>query len=173
MCVTPPHEDSHPYFMTGAVSCRDGDLASVGQITVGTGHAPLNYGHRAASDHYDNTGAAVADVSVGNDAHGIWVAGSIRPGADPDRVHELRAAGQVSGDWRRIGGQLRLVGLLAVNVPGFPVPKLSTKYVSGQQLALVAAGAPDLVEHLTETDLDQIAYRRVMDKLTARVHGER
>jgi 2'-5' RNA ligase len=173
VCVTPPHEDGHPYFMTGAVSCRDGALASVGQITVGTGHAPLDYGHRAASEHYDNTGSAVADVSVGNDIHGIWIAGSIRPGADPSRVHELRAAGQVSGDWRRIGGQLRLVGLLAVNVPGFPVPKLSTRYALGQQLALVAAGAPDLVEHLTEDDLDQIAYRRVMDKLTARVHGER
>jgi hypothetical protein len=173
VCVTPPHEDGHPYFMTGAVSCRDGALASVGQITVGTGHAPLDYGHRAASEHYDNTGSAVADVSVGNDVHGIWIAGSIRPGADPSRVHELRAAGQVSGDWRRIGGQLRLVGLLAVNVPGFPVPKLSTRYALGQQLALVAAGAPDLVEHLTEDDLDQIAYRRVMDRLTARVHGER
>ena len=173
VCVTPPHEDDHPYFMTGAVACQDAVMASVGQITVGTGHAPLHLGHRAASEHYDNTGAAVADVTVGNDAHGIWLAGCVRPGAAPDRVHELRASGQVSGDWRRIGGQLRLVGLLAVNVPGFPVPKLATKYTLGHQLSLVAAGAPDLVEHLTEDDLDQIAYRRIMNKLNARVHGER
>lgn len=172
VCVTPPQEDSHPYFMTGQVFTEGGGSASVGQITVGTGHAPLSYGHRAASEHYDNTGWAVADVAVGNDSHGIWIAGSIRPGADPDRIHELRAAGQVSGDWRSIGGKLRLVGLLAVNVPGFPVPKLSTKYAAGQQTALVAAGMLDLRESLTEDDLDQWAYRRIMEKLALRVHGK-
>lgn len=173
LCVTPPREDSHPYFMTGNVWTEDGGSASVGQITVGTGHAPINLGHRAASDHYDNTGSAVADVAVGNDSHGIWVAGSIRPGSSPSRIHELRAAGQVSGDWRRIGGQLRLVGLLAVNVPGFPVPKLSTTYAGGQQLALVAAGIPALTEQLGEDELDQWAYDRIMTKMAQRVHGTR
>lgn len=173
LCVTPPREDSHPYFMTGNVWTEDGGSASVGQITVGTSHAGINLGYRQASDHYDNTGAAVADVTVGNDSHGIWVAGAIRPGASPERIHELRAAGQVSGDWRRIGGQLRLVGLLAVNVPGFPVPKLSTTYANGQQLALVAAGIPQLTEQLTEDELDQWAYSRIMSKLAERVHGMR
>jgi hypothetical protein len=172
VCVTPPQEDSHPYFMTGSVLLEDGSMASVGQITLGTGHAPLDYGYRAASDHYDNTGSAVADVTVGNDAHGIWVAGSLRPGTSAEKIHELRASGQVSGDWRSIGGKLRLVGLLAVNVPGFPVPKLRTKYTSGQQLALVAAGMPDLRESMTEEDLDQWAYRRVLTKLAQRVHGK-
>lgn len=172
VCVTPPQEDSHPYFMTGNVWTEDGGSAPVGQITVGTGHAPLSYGYRAASDHYDNTGAAVADVAVGNDGHGIWVAGSIRPGTDESRIRELRAAGQVSGDWRRIGGSLRLVGLLAVNVPGFPVPKLRTHLTSGQQLALVAAGIPQLHDGLSEAELDQWAYRRVLKSLSIRVHGE-
>jgi hypothetical protein len=172
VCVTPPHEEAHPYFMTGNVWTEDGGSVGVGQITVGTGHAPLSYGYRAAADHYDNTGAAVADVAVGNDAHGIWVAGSIRPGTSEQRIHELRAAGQVSGDWRRIGGNLRLVGLLAVNVPGFPVPKLKTHLTSGQQLALVAAGIPQLSEGLTEDELDQWAYRRVLKTLSRQVHGE-
>ncbi|MER7488723.1 hypothetical protein ABTY20_23020 [Streptomyces sp. NPDC126497] len=170
VCVTPPHEEAHPYFLTGNVWTEDGGVASVGQITVGTGHAPLSYGHRAAADHYDNTGAAVADVAVGNDAHGIWVAGSVRPGTSEERIHELRAAGQVSGDWRRIGGHLRLVGLLAVNVPGFPVPKLKTHLASGQQVALVAAGIPQLREGLTEDELDQWAYRRVLASLSRKVH---
>lgn len=173
LCVTPPHEDDHPYFMTGSVITADGAMVGVGQVTVGTSHADIGLGHRAASEHYDHTGWAVADVSVGNDAHGIWLAGAIRPNADPDRVHELRAAGQVSGDWRRIGGQLRLVGLLAVNVPGFPVPKLRAKYSGGQQLALVAAGMPNLSEQLTEEEWDQWAYRRIMAKLNERVHGTR
>lgn len=172
VCVTPPQEDSHPYFMTGNVWTEGGGSVQVGQITVGTGHAPLSYGYRAASDHYDNTGAAVADVAVGNDEHGIWVAGSIRPGTDESRIRELRAAGQVSGDWRRIGGALRLVGLLAVNVPGFPVPKLKTHLTSGQQLALVAAGIPQLHDGLSESELDQWAYRRVLKSLSAKVHGE-
>lgn len=172
VCVTPPHEEAHPYFMTGNVWTEDGASVGVGQITVGTGHAPLSYGYRAAADHYDNTGAAVADVAVGNDAHGIWVAGSIRPGTSESRIHELRAAGQVSGDWRRIGGNLRLVGLLAVNVPGFPVPKLKTHLTSGQQLALVAAGIPQLSEGLTEDELDQWAYRRVLTALSRKVHGK-
>lgn len=174
MCVTPPHEDSHPYFMTGAVACDgdDGPMVSVGQITVGTGHADISLGYRAATDHYDNTGAAVADVAVGNDAHGIWVAGCIRAAATDDQVHELRASGQVSGDWRNVGGSLRLVGLLAVNVPGFPVPKLRTKYTDGRQLALLASGMPNLREQLTEDELDQLAYRRIMSRLGDRVHGK-
>lgn len=172
VCVTPPHEESHPYYMTGNIWTEDGSSVSVGQITVGTGHAPLTYGYRAAADHYDNTGAAVADVAVGNDAHGIWVAGSVRPGTPEARIHELRAAGQVSGDWRRIGGNLRLVGLLAVNVPGFPVPKLKTRTALGQQLALVAAGIPQLTDSMTEDELDQWAYRRVLTALSRKVHGE-
>lgn len=172
VCVTPPHEEVHPYFMTGNVWTDGGDSVQVGQITVGTGHAPLSYGYRAASDHYDNTGAAVADVAVGNDEHGIWVAGAIRPGTSESRIRELRAAGQVSGDWRRIGGSLRLVGLLAVNVPGFPVPKLETHLTSGQQVALVAAGIPQLHDGLTEAELDQWAFRRVIESLSRKVHGK-
>jgi 2'-5' RNA ligase len=172
VCVTPPHEETHPYYMTGNVWTEDGSSVSVGQITVGTGHAPLSYGYRAAADHYDNTGAAVADVAVGNDAHGIWVAGAVRPGTPEERIRELRAAGQVSGDWRRIGGSLRLVGLLAVNVPGFPVPKLKTRTALGQQLALVAAGIPQLHDGLTEDELDQWAYRRVLASLSRQVHGK-
>lgn len=172
LCVTPPQEDQHPYFMTGSVYTTEGDLVSVGSITLGTGHAPIDARASVATEHYDNTGTAVADVAVGNDAHGIWVAGSIRPGTSPERIHELRASGQVSGDWRNIGGHLRLVGLLAVNVPGFPVPKIRAKYTGGRQLALVAAGLPNLTEAMSEEDLDQWAYARIMGKLGARVHGK-
>jgi hypothetical protein len=170
VCVTPPREEDHPYFMTGNAWTEDGASVSVGQITVGTNHAPLSYNHRAASDHYDNTGAAVADVVVGNDAHGIWVAGAVRFGTSQEKIHELRAAGQVSGDWRRIGGALRLVGLLAVNVPGFPVPKLRTYLAEGQQFALVASGIPALTDTMSEEELDQWAYRRVLAGMSRRIN---
>jgi hypothetical protein len=170
VCVQPPHEENHPYYMTGEALTDDGRRIPVGQITVGTGHAPLSMGAIPASEHYDHTGHAVADVTVGNDAHGIWVAGSIRPGADPALVHELRASGQVSGDWRRIGSALRLVGLLAVNVPGFPVPKLKARVASGVQEALVAAGRPTVSHAKTEGEIIQQAFRMVMDAMSARVH---
>ncbi|WP_329336083.1 hypothetical protein OG252_13085 [Streptomyces sp. NBC_01352] len=170
VCVQPPHEDAHPYYRTGEVACADGTRVAVGQITVGTGHAPLHYGASPAAEHYDNTGAAVADVAVGNDAHGIWVAGAIRPGADPLKVYELQAAGQVSGDWRRIGGELRLVGLLAVNVPGFPVPKMRARVASGEPQALVAAGRPTVAWGRSQSDQEAAAVRIVMRMLSRRVH---
>lgn len=173
VCVQPPHEDAHPYYRTGEVACADGTRVAVGQITVGTGHAPLHLGASPAAEHYDNTGAAVADVAVGNDQHGIWVAGSIRPGADPLRVYELQAAGQVSGDWRRIGGQLRLVGLLAVNVPGFPVPKMRARVASGEPQALVAAGRPTVAGGFSAEESERQAVRVVMRMLSRRVHPGR
>lgn len=169
-CIQPPREDAHPYYRTGEVVCEGGERMAVGQITVGTGHAPLNMGASPAAEHYDNTGTAVADVAVGNDQHGIWIAGSVRPGVDPLKVYELQAAGQVSGDWRRIGGQLRLVGLLAVNVPGFPVPKMRARVASGQPQALVAAGRPQVAWGRPQADVEQEAVRIVMRMLSRRVH---
>lgn len=171
-CVQAPREDAHPYYMTGEVVCADGSRAAVGQITLGTGHAELNLGANPSAEHYDNTGAAVADVAVGNDAHGIWVAGCIRPGTDPLRVYELQASGQVSGDWRRIGGKLRLVGLLAVNVPGFPVPQMRARVAGGQVQALVAAGRPQVAWGMSQPDQERWAVRVVMGMLRSRVHGE-
>ncbi len=170
VCVQPPHEDAHPYYRTGEVVCADGSRVAVGQITVGTGHAPLHMGAVPAAEHYDNTGAAVADVAVGNDANGIWVAGCVRPGADPLKVYELQAAGQVSGDWRRIGGQLRLVGLLAVNVPGFPVPKMRARVASGEPQALLAAGRPTVAWGRSVAEQEREAVRIVMRMLSRRVH---
>lgn len=170
MCITAPYEDRHDYFMTGEMVCADGTRVKVGQITLGTGHAPLPYGASRAAEHYDNTGTAVADVTIGNDEHGIWVAGAVRPGTDPARVRELRASGKVSGDWRRIGGQLRMVGLLGVNVAGFlEIPQTRSRVASGQQLALVAAGMPKLGSGTV--DEEQAAMRYLMRKAAERVHG--
>lgn len=170
-CVTPPIEDDHPYFMTGEVVCSDGSRIAVGQITLGTGHAALSLPAHAAAEHYDNTGTSVADVVVGNDGIGLWVAGAVRPDVSQARIRELRASGQLSGDWRRIGGKLRLVGLLAVNVPGFPVPKMTSRVASGKQLALTAAGH---VKKDTEikSRFDQETLRNMMNALIAHVHGE-
>jgi 2'-5' RNA ligase len=170
-CVTVPRESEHSHYMTGETVCDDGSRVAVGQITVGTGHAPLHFGAQPAADHYDNTGTAVADVAVGNDKHGIWVAGAIRPNADPLSVYELRASGRVSGDWRRIGGQLRMVGLLGVNVAGFlEEAKMRTLVSAGQPQALVAAGVPKQQWAMSKDDVERQAVRIVMRMLSRRVH---
>ena len=161
VCVTPPHSQAgYAYFRTGEVlaSCTDGcqdDVrrVAVGTLTMDTGHAQEALQASPAAAHYDDTGVAAADVAVGEDAHGIWCAGAVRPEVleDPNRLRRLRASAP-SGDWRRIGGQMELVAALAVNVPGFPVtrqlvasgsaPELRTRVhvQAGVQTALVAAG---------------------------------
>lgn len=139
-CTTAPRSPSgYAYYRTGAIDTADGRRVAVGQITMATGHADLHSNHRAAASHYDNTGTAVADVATGEDEHGIWVAGSLRPGLTDDQVRTLSAAA-LSGDWRPIGGSLELVALLAVNVPGFPVPRAHSLVAGGAPQALVAAG---------------------------------
>lgn len=139
-CVNPPEELAHDYYRLGEVRCADGSRVPVGQITLGTGHAPTSgVSWRGAADHYDNTGTVVADVATGNDAYGIWVSGALRPGVSAAQVRELMGA-KLSGDWRKIAGSLRLVAFLAVNVPGFPVPRMKAGMFAGEQLALVAAG---------------------------------
>lgn len=170
MCVTPPVEESHPYFLTGEMITADGSKVSVGQITLATGHAPLAYSAGRAAEHYDNTGSCVADITIGNDQFGIWVAGAIRSGTDPQKVRDLRASGKVSGDWRRIGGQLRLVGLLGVNVAGFMTPQVRSRVASGHQMALVAAGLPKI--GASTVDVEKRALRIAMDMITNRLKIE-
>lgn len=136
-CVTPPRDGAdYGPFRTGEVVCADGSRVAVGRLTLGTGHADLHLGHRAAADHYDNTGTLAGLLAAGDDGHGIWVAGYCPPWVSDTVRAQLRAC-PPSGDWRSIGGRLRLVGILAVNVPGFPVARVA----SGAPQALVAAGA--------------------------------
>jgi 2'-5' RNA ligase len=139
-CVTAPRSSSgYAYFLTGSVITSSGDYVPVGRITLGTGHADLALGAGAAAEHYDNTGVCVADVAAGEDAHGIWLAGAVRPGVTDEQLRALRAS-PPSGDWRPINGALEMVGVLCVNVPGFPIPRPRARVAAGVPRALVAAG---------------------------------
>ncbi|QRY62746.1 hypothetical protein JVX90_00265 [Gordonia sp. PDNC005] len=181
--VTPPKSPSgYKYFHQGVVNTRDGDLP-VGKLTLGTGHAPVD-GRTdavAAAAHYDNTGTVAAAVRAGEDEHGIWLAGRIVPGTAPERIDELRMSG-VSGDWRGVNGQMELVAALAVNVPGFPLPRTEQLVAGGQPTALVAAGvvapsAPPTADELTamvssaaEKIVDErLAAHRRRDAVTGRM----
>jgi hypothetical protein len=143
ICRTAPHSaTNYAYFATGTVRTDAGDVR-VGQITMGTGHAPGDMVGMAAASHYDNTGSAVADVAIGEDEFGIWIAGAMRPKATPEQIHDLRASGRLSGDWRRMGGSMELIAALVVNSGGFPIPVNSLAASGGVQISLVAAGMVD------------------------------
>lgn len=139
-CVTPPRSTkNYAFFNIGEVLTDDESKVSVGRITANTNHAPIEFGAQPAKDHYDHTGFAAAYVTAGEDEHGIWFSGVVAPDATEAQIANLRAAG-VSGDWRNIGGNLEMVGLLAVNTPGFPVPRPKGNIVAGAQMSLIAAG---------------------------------
>lgn len=139
-CVTPPRSKSgYQYFNVGQVITADGSAVNVGRLTAGTGHAGLEFGATPAKEHYDNTGWAAAYVHAGEDEHGIWFAGAISPSATPEQIATLRAS-STSGDWRSIQNNLEMVGILAVNTPGFPLPRAKAGLVAGAQISLIASG---------------------------------
>ena len=139
-CVEPPTSPSnYAYFRTGALQTAEGTSVAVGHLTMDTSHARARDSANQAAAHYDNTGLVFADVAAGEDAYGIWVAGSLRAGITPDQIRVARSA-PISGDWRTIRGSLELVGALAVNVPGFPVPRPQGLLASGEVKSLMASG---------------------------------
>ena len=143
--INPPRSASgYAYFHTGVVRTQDGKDVRVGQLTLAGGHAPIEHNAQLAVKHYDDTASAIADVHAGEDAHGIWVAGALRPGTTPEQIRSLRASAP-SGDWRAINRRLELVAVCQVNVPGFPVPRSMVASAGAVPTALVAAGTADLL----------------------------
>lgn len=137
-CIVAPHSSvDYAHFKRGQhITTAEGEKIRVGVLTADTGHAPTSgISAAAAMAHYDNTAFAAADVAVGEDEFGIWVAGAIRPDATEEQIRNLTAS-SLSGDWRMLGGQLELVAALAVNQPGFPLAVVAHGHVE----SLVAAG---------------------------------
>ncbi len=144
VCVQPPRSPSgYAYFNAGEVRCENGRRVGCGQIFFHAEHAPLSLAGRRVLDHYAHTGLVGADVRAVDGRFGIWVSGALRSTLT---VEEARAfmASKPSGDWRQMtpGGPLELVGVLAVNDPGFPVPRqlvASAEDADGDAVALTAA----------------------------------
>lgn len=189
VCRTAPREGTHEYFLLGETLCADGSAVATGTITLGTGHAATD-GSIQAYDvvrHYDHTGTAVADIATGEDEFGIWFSGSIRSNVSPVKLRTLRGS-KLSGDWRKFGRSLRLVALLAVNVPGFPVPRVRASVSNGRQTSLVAAGinpmsAAEMYENQVQESLRSVVgslARRIgrdpktrMQELSSNIHGRK
>lgn len=156
-CVTPPHsKHNYTYFNTGNVLTADGKTVHVGRLTAGVGHASIELGAQAAVQHYDDSKWQAAYVHAGEDTHGVYIAGAISPNATQEQIAQLRASA-VSGDWRAIQGGLELVGVLAVNTPGFPVPRARAGLVAGAQVSLIASGLCGCEnEELGETIIEEV-----------------
>ncbi|QNJ55944.1 capsid maturation protease [Microbacterium phage Rasputia] len=123
ICVmAPKSRTGYAYFHTGAVKTKEGNVLATGRLCMNGAHAASTLNYAATMAHYDDTSLAVADVRVGEDKFGIWVAGAMRPDITEKQIRTFRAS-PVSGDWRKIGGNLELTIGLNVNAPGYPVPR--------------------------------------------------
>jgi len=159
----PRSKSNYAYFHTGVVRTDTGKDMPVGQLTLAGGHASLEASAMEAVKHYDDTASAIADVHAGEDAYGIWVAGSLRPDARPEQIRALRASAP-SGDWRPIRGALELVAVCQVNVPGFPIAR--ARVASGAVMALVAAGASTLAKLKADPIAEMASRISRLEKIT-------
>ena len=97
-----------------------------GVITMDCGHCPP----QASSDpavrmqHYDNSCSVVADVNIGENGDGVWVAGALKHYVTADQVSAMTSCA-LSGDWAPHPdkpGTMEFVAALLVPVPGFAMP---------------------------------------------------
>ncbi|MFC8124430.1 phage minor head protein [Streptomyces sp. NPDC057302] len=138
----PKSPSAYREFEVGSVLTAEGDYLRVGTLTAGTSHAEHGLTASETMAFYSDTGYGAAIVRTGEDEHGIWVAGSLTPGASAEQIATLRRA-PLSGDWRDNGQGLDLVAALAVNRPAFPVLRASVYLEDDKPVSLVAAGVID------------------------------
>jgi len=137
-CVPPPRSASgYGYYNIRPVRTSGGTVYC-GLITMNTGHAKPHDTATTAMAHYDHTGTQAAVIRVGEDAHGIWVAGAVLPFVSQEDRLRLSLS-SLSGDWREVRGGAELIAALAVNSPGFPLAVKKTG-TDGQFYSLTAAG---------------------------------
>ena len=152
-CVKFPEEKTFDYFHVGKTLCEDGTMVASGVITINGAHADLRANASESADHY-NTLSIVANVRVyRTPGIGLVVAGAVSPHATPEQVSLLRGA-NISGDWRSISRQKRLVAILGVATGGFVKPQADDEY------ALVASGSYswdfELDEPLAATGINMV-----------------
>lgn len=132
-------------FHGGETIVADGGRVSTGNITMNCGHATtaVKLSGAKAAEHYDNTCSVVATACVGENEHGVWIAGALLPDVDVAMVRRMMAC-RLSGDWRTHldrHGWREFVAALLVPVPGFPMARVapSVEIAEGE---LVASSVP-------------------------------
>lgn len=147
-------------FMSSETIVSDGSRITTGRITMNCGHATTRRSLTAsqASEHYDNSCSIVARVRVGENKHGVWVAGALLPDVPPATIQRMMAC-SLSGDWRGHldrPGWREFVAALLVPVPGFPMARRapSVNIVDGELVSScvpVMIGRPDGTFNGTDT----------------------
>src|SRR5262249_13135811 len=104
-----------------------GGRVVAGPITMECGHlAPSASSDPAVRmQHYDNACSVVATARIGENRHGVWIAGALTPGVNGDQVARMMAC-RLSGDWAphpERPGWREFVAALLVPVPGFPMAR--------------------------------------------------
>lgn len=182
LCQNPPaSRDAYRTFMKGLIDTTEGELR-VGTLTFGIGHIGIRANASQATAHYDKPDAVRAYVVIGEDAVGIWYSGVLRPGLSKGEIKEFRALGAISGDWRYVKNELTLIGVTAVNTPGFQLERQTALVAAagGHQTALipppvvrreplVASGGivPDGMVAISATELvgmARVAAREVLEE---------
>lgn len=165
-CVPPPKSASdYAGFHLGEIKTAEGDRLAVGTLTMDTGHAGRLLSAEKAMAHYDNTGTAAAYVRARDGKYGIWVSGALSPRLPAEDAQAFMAA-KPSGDWRAVfrGRGRDLIGVLQVNVPGFPVARALT--------ASALLGENDaVVEYWSECESCEAGYERELAVLAASAGG--
>jgi hypothetical protein len=135
----PRSKSSYREFLLGGTMTAEGNVIPTGKITLGGGHASDSLAARPAAEHYDDVSTTVAVVSAGDDQFGVWVAGALKDGVSDEQIDELLQS-PPSGDWRADQlGNLELIGVHSVNVPGFAVYRVNTDAATGRVYSLVAS----------------------------------
>jgi hypothetical protein len=97
-CITPPRSQTdYAYFKVGNVVTADGSRVRTGPLTLRGGHADGNLSVSKAMAFYDDTRSAFADVAIGEDEFGLWIAGALRPDTTPEAIRAAMGSG-ISGD---------------------------------------------------------------------------
>lgn len=156
-CITPPksksgyshfYRDDNPlssfFGKPKGMLTAEGTLVFAGPVQLDLDHARAGLTPAEAKDTMSHTGCQVAQVAVYEDEWGIQIAGCVDPQATEAQVRVLRAS-DISPDWRRIDGNLELVGLVVVNTSGYPARSLVASASGETATEVVYDGNPFVV----------------------------
>lgn len=136
----PRSKKRYQEFLVGATRTTQGIIPS-GKLVLGGGHADGALSIQRARKWYDEHGAGMAEVNIIEDEFGPFMCGWLLPGVDAHAADEIFRS-PPSGDWRwdKTVNNYELVGVIGVNVPAFPVPRV--RVVNGHAFSVVGAGIP-------------------------------
>jgi hypothetical protein len=170
---------------TALVMGTDGQVERIaaGNITMECGHAPVSAAARRnprmAPDHYDNSCSVAARIRVGENEHGVWVAGALVSDVTPAQIERMLAC-ELSGDWQSHEtkpGWTELTAALLVPVGGFPRAQANTsiRVRDGQLVASAvpvrydgACGCPAPLAASAAPDLSRVKARIVRPIMESR-----